>query len=107
MLSMWFMSHSIFPDMAVEKVDRKEAQGNMDAFFENPQDWGYQKLQEKNGAPKKDFANANTSPKQLILSGVWSLVVVWFLYTFISDCLNGVYAVDTGNTLLRGNLWSI
>jgi len=40
--------------MAQDGCDRKEAQGNMDAFLENPQDWAYQKVQEKNGAYKKD-----------------------------------------------------
>ena len=56
-------------------------------------DWTYIKLQEKQGKLEKyDFANANTSPKQIALSGVWSVVVVWFFYTFISDCLAGKYA---------------
>ena len=40
----------------------------MDAFLENPQDWAYQKMAEKNGAPVKDYANANMNPKQIILS---------------------------------------
>lgn len=66
--------------MAQDRCDRREAQGNMDAFLENPQvsstdipnwspirklltinqflsppkDWAYQKVQEKNGAYKKD-----------------------------------------------------
>lgn len=64
--------------MAQDGCDRREAQGNMDAFLENPQvsstqnwpsirkyvtnnqflppskDWAYQKVQEKNGAYKKD-----------------------------------------------------
>ena len=56
-------------------------------------DWQYVKLQEKSGKLSKfDYANANTSPKQLALSAVWSSVVGWFLFTFISDCLAGKYA---------------
>ena len=51
--------------MANEKVGRKEAQGNMDAYFENPNDWAYQKNVERNGGYKRDYANANTDPKQL------------------------------------------
>ena len=44
--------------MAQDGCDRKEAQGNMDAFLDNPQDWGYQKMEEKNkGKPVKDYAN--------------------------------------------------
>lgn len=78
--------------MAQDGCSRKEAQGNMDAYIENPNDWTYQKLQEKQGKPKYDYANANTSPKQLVLSGTWATVVFWFFYTFISDCLAGKYA---------------
>lgn len=95
-----FFQHLFFPDvydqavlkyMARDGCDRKEAQGNMDFFIENPNDWTYYKLQEKEGKLKYDFANANTSPKQLALSGAWSIVVIWFFYTFISDCLAGKY----------------
>lgn len=43
----------------------------MDAFLENPQDWAYQKTAEQNGAYVKDYANANMSPKQVILSTIW------------------------------------
>eukprot|EP00568_Trieres_chinensis_P001816 CAMPEP_0183305246 /NCGR_PEP_ID=MMETSP0160_2-20130417/10054_1 /TAXON_ID=2839 ORGANISM="Odontella Sinensis, Strain Grunow 1884" /NCGR_SAMPLE_ID=MMETSP0160_2 /ASSEMBLY_ACC=CAM_ASM_000250 /LENGTH=199 /DNA_ID=CAMNT_0025468421 /DNA_START=107 /DNA_END=706 /DNA_ORIENTATION=+ len=93
--------------MSQERCGRREAQGNMDAYFENPNDWAYQKLQEKNGALKRDYANANTDPKQLVLSGTWAGVVVWFLYTFILDCLAGKYAATPGNDLLHGNLWNI
>jgi len=56
-------------------------------------DWTYQKLQEKQGKlSKRDYANANTSPKQLALSGVWATVVLGFFGTFIADCLAGKYA---------------
>ena len=40
----------------------------MDAYLENPQDWAYQKMTEKNGGMVKDYANANMDPKQIILS---------------------------------------
>jgi len=78
--------------MASDNCDRTEAQGNMDAFFENPNDWQFQKLQEKNGAAKYDYANANTSPKDVALTGTWALIVVVFFTTFIIDCINGKYA---------------
>merc|ERR1719443_496394 len=61
--------------MAQEGCGRVEAQGNMDAFLENPQDWAYQKLEEKRGQPKRDYANANMDPKQLILSTLWACIV--------------------------------
>ena len=73
--------------MAQDGCDRKTAQGNMDAYLENPQDWAYQRMAERNGAPKKDFANANTSPKQLVLTGTWSILVFWFAKEFISKLI--------------------
>jgi hypothetical protein len=72
---------------AQDGCDRKEAQGNMDAFLENPQDWAYQKTCEQNGAFKKDYANANMSPKQVTLSTIWGLGVVYF---FGSLAYNGI-----------------
>lgn len=84
--------------MASEGMNRKEAQGNMDAYLENPNDWAYQKLQEQKGAPKKDYANANTSPKQLVLSGIWACIVFWFFGTLFSGIANGTYATE-GHTL--------
>jgi len=47
----------------------------MDAYLENPNDWLYQKSQEKKGAAKFDYVNANMDPKQLVLSGVWAVFV--------------------------------
>ena len=73
--------------MAQDGCDRKEAQGNMDAFLDNMQDWAYQKTQEQNGAYKKDYANANMSPKQVILSTVWGVGVIYFIGSLI---YNGV-----------------
>ena len=73
--------------MAQDGCDRKEAQGNMDAFLDNMQDWAYQKTQEQNGAYKKDYANANMQPKQVILSTVWGVGVIYFIGSLI---YNGV-----------------
>jgi len=78
--------------MAKEGCERQEAQGNMDAFFENPNDWQYQKLQEKKGAPKFDYGTANTSPKQVTLSAIWAGIVILFFSTFIQDVLAGKYS---------------
>jgi hypothetical protein len=55
---------AVYKYMASEGVGRKEAQGNLDAYFENAQDWAYQKNVERNGGYKKDYA-ADPSPKQL------------------------------------------
>jgi hypothetical protein len=76
--------------MATAKVGRKEAQGNMDASLENAADWAYQKAQEQNCAPKKDFAKS-PSEKQYVLAGTWSAIVFWFFGSIIADALAGKY----------------
>ena len=55
---------AVYKYMANENVGRKEAMGNMDAYFENAQDWAYQKNVERNGGYKKDYTS-DPSPKQL------------------------------------------
>lgn len=92
--------------MAQDGCDRIEAQGNMDAFLENPNDWAYQKMTEKEGGPKRDYANANMDPQQIVLSTVWACVVVAFAYDAITGIIEGRYG-RTDNDILHGNLWSL
>lgn len=90
----------------MQSTTQQEAQGNMDAYFENPQDWAYQKLQEQKGAPKRDYANANMDPQQIILSTIWAGVVVVFAYDFITGVRDGRYPGEThGATVFNGNLF--
>ena len=79
--------------MANENCGRMEARGNMDAYFENPNDWAYQKNYERNNPDgyKYDFANANTSPKQLILSAIWAGIVVFFFNDLFQGVISGKY----------------
>lgn len=44
-------------------------------------------MSEQNGAYKKDYANANMEPKQVILTTVWGVGVIYFLASLI---YNGV-----------------
>ncbi|KAL7485543.1 hypothetical protein ACHAW6_011139 [Cyclotella cf. meneghiniana] len=93
--------------MAQEGCDRVEAQGNMDAFLENPQDWAYQKMAEKNkGVPKKDYANANMEPTQVMLSTIWAGVVAWFGYDLVTGVADGRYG-KTDADLFHGHLWNL
>lgn len=67
---------SVVAYMAKEGCSRKEAQGNMDAYFENPTSWALQKMNEKDGVVEKyDYANANTNSKQLVLTLTWAAIV--------------------------------
>lgn len=61
------------------------------AYFENPNDWLFQKNEEKSGrAPKFDYANANvSSPQQIVLTSVWAIIV--FAYT-----ANAFYFLQNG-----------
>ena len=60
-------------------MSRMEAQGNMDAYLQNPNDWAVQRMEEKNGAPKFDYANANMDDNSLILTGSWAGILLIFV----------------------------
>ena len=62
--------------MAGEKVERWEAQGNMDRFNENAQDWIFERLEAKRKNYTPDYVTL--SPKQIALSSVWVVIVFWF-----------------------------
>ena len=64
-------------------------------------------MQEKNGAPVRDYANANMDPKQIILSTIWAGVVFWFAYDVITGIFDGRYHGAEGTTLWNGNLFSV
>lgn len=69
--------------MAVAKVDRAEAVGNMDAKINNAMDWMYQKQEEKKGKPKVDYTKLDQ--KQAILTAVWALVVTPIAINVVYD----------------------
>jgi len=80
----------VYKFMANEGMDRMEAQGNFDAYLDNPNDWAYQYLQEqKNGVPKKDYVNGNMDSKSLVLTGTWSVLLVGLI-------VRGVFCYNTG-----------
>jgi len=74
---------AVYKFMANEGVSRREAQGNMDAYLRNPNDWAFQRNAESNGMPKVDYGEANISPKQVILTATWATIVFAFVY----DCV--------------------
>jgi hypothetical protein len=80
--------------MASEKQwDKQEAQGNFDAYLENPNDWAFQKNEEKKGGFVKEYGKM-PSTKQLGLNAVWSGVVVYFFYDFIGGIVSGRYPFE-------------
>jgi hypothetical protein len=66
---------------ANEKCPINEAQGNMDAYFENPNDWAYQRTVEDRGGYKKNYG-APLDPKQVGLTVVWGTFITYFLGNF-------------------------
>mmetsp|Transcript_46305 Transcript_46305/g.112237 ORF Transcript_46305/g.112237 Transcript_46305/m.112237 type:complete len:179 (+) Transcript_46305:1-537(+) len=65
--------------MARDDMSRSEAQGNMDAYIRNPNDWALQKVEEQRGAPKIDYVNANMEVGDLILTAGWSSILLAFV----------------------------
>ncbi|KAL7514333.1 hypothetical protein ACHAXN_011589 [Cyclotella atomus] len=68
---------AVFKYMAQTSCSRAEAQGNMDAYFNNAADWTYQKMQEANGRPVIDYTQLKL--KDAILVITWALFVTPFL----------------------------
>ncbi|KAG7369816.1 hypothetical protein IV203_027562 [Nitzschia inconspicua] len=79
---------------ASEKCSINEAQGNMDAYFENPNDWAFQRLQEERGGYKRDYG-APLDPKQVALTLVWgggiTAYILYLVYSLGSGKWCGVH----------------
>ena len=57
-------------------MSRDEAQGNMDAYLRNPNDWALQKIEEEKGiSPKVNYGEMVES-QELILTGIWSSILL-------------------------------
>lgn len=68
---------AVFKYMAQTSCSRAEAQGNMDAFFNNGADWAYQKSEEARGRPQVDYTELK--PQQAVLVITWALIVTPFI----------------------------
>ena len=79
----------VYKLMFNENMSRMEAQGNFDAYLENPNDWAYQYFKEKGGGYKKDYVNDGMDVNSLILKGTWSSLV-------LALTARGVYCYYTG-----------
>jgi hypothetical protein len=80
----------VYKLMANENLSRMEAQGNFDAYLENPNDWAYQYFKEKGGGYKKDYVNDGMDPKSLVLKGLWSSLI-------LALASRGAYCYSTGD----------
>mmetsp|Transcript_15359 Transcript_15359/g.33400 ORF Transcript_15359/g.33400 Transcript_15359/m.33400 type:complete len:195 (-) Transcript_15359:281-865(-) len=75
-----------------EGCSRTEAQANMDAYFENPNDWFQQKLEEKRGLPKRDYTYIDKT--EILFSLVWAVVVTSVLGTMANEVISGSYCIN-------------
>jgi len=78
---------AVFKYMATTSCSRAEAQGNMDAFFNNAADWAYQKGEEARGRPQVDYTELK--PQQAVLVVTWALFVTPLL-------VRSAYLIATG-----------
>ncbi len=63
--------------MRLEQCSRADAQGNMDAYFADPNGWAANKLRARSAGRKDvNYAQMNTDKKQLVLTAVWSVAIL-------------------------------
>jgi hypothetical protein len=73
---------------AAEKCSVNEAQGNMDAYFENPNDWAFQRVQEERGGYKRSYGDP-LDPKQVGLTVIWGGGITYYLSTLVYSLGSG------------------
>lgn len=73
---------AVYKFQANEKCTVRYAQGNMDAYFENPNDWAYQRRVEERGGYKKKYGEP-IPQKQVILTVVWGVGVSSLIANFV------------------------
>ena len=84
---------AVYKYMSSTGCSRLEAQGNMDAYFNNAADWAYQKSEESRGRPGVDYTELK--PQQALLVVSWAV----FVTPFLGRC---VYLIAAG-----GKGWAI
>jgi hypothetical protein len=68
--------------MAGDQCDRNTAQGNMDAYLANPNDWAINRFEaQRNGGYQPDYVTLRT--KDVVLTLTWSIV----LFTYIGRAI--------------------
>ena len=78
---------AVYKFQANEKCTIRYAQGNMDAYFENPNDWAFQRKVEENGGYKKKYGDPIPT-KQVILTVVWGVGVSGLIANFLLNLVS-------------------
>jgi hypothetical protein len=79
---------AILKFMASDRVDRINAQGNMDAYLQNPNDWAFNRMEEQKKGVKYDYVTLEA--KQVVLVAVWSTIVLGFISRAVYASVNDV-----------------
>jgi len=73
--------------MASELCDRDVAQGNMDYYMRNPNDWFAMRMKEEKTGVKFDYVTIER--KQVVLVLVWTALLLLFAQQFIAKVSSG------------------
>ena len=95
---------AVYKFQASEKCTVQYAQGNMDAYFENPNDWAYQRSVELNGGYQKKYGEP-IPQKQVLLTVTWGIGITAAIVNFVSTVVCcGVVLITICGILLSSSL---
>jgi len=89
--------------MASDKCDRRTAQGNMDAYLRNPQDWMFNRMEEEKRGMKYNYVDIDF--KNIVLVLTWSAIVSLVVGRAAYSLANGVDFVSCCWNRDVGRLW--
>jgi hypothetical protein len=78
---------AVYKFQASEKCTTRYAQGNMDAYFENPNDWAYQRSVEDRGGYKKKYGEP-IPVKDVVLTVTWGVGVSGLIANFVLNLVS-------------------
>ncbi len=97
---------AVYKFQATEKCTIRYAQGNMDAYFENPQDWAYQRSVEDRGGYKKKYGEP-IKKKDVILTVTWGVGVTSLISYFVATIVSGKQVIQVSKYVVNSGLLSM
>jgi len=93
---------AVYKFQATQKCTIRYAQGNMDAYFENPNDWAYQRSVEERGGYKKKYGEP-IPVKDVVLTVVWGTGISALIVRFFVLLTSGAFCVgdNTGTQFCK------
>lgn len=75
--------------MAGDKCSRDVAQGNMDKYLANPNDWAYNRFEEEKKGIKYDYVTLRT--KDIALTVTWGSFITFLIGRLVYSIVTGIY----------------